>query len=109
MNEDDSAEFVRVPGQPLFTNSTETVMTVPLLKPYTVYNFQIQAVSDVGKSRLSKPSYPAVTQRESESRFSRIIIRSAPPCKTKNVTFFLVSSAVLTLYSPLYLAVTLRE
>jgi hypothetical protein len=35
------------------------------LDPYTVYAFNVQAVNEVGQSRPSKQSYPAITLMES--------------------------------------------
>ena len=42
-------------------------MRVEDLTPYTVYTFQVQAVNEVGESRASKQSYPAITLMESKS------------------------------------------
>ena len=66
VNEDDSAEFKRSPGGPIQTNNSDTKRTVEGLEPYTVYAFHVQAVNEVGVSRPSKQSYPAITLMESK-------------------------------------------
>ena len=66
VNEDDSAEFKRSPSGPIQTNNSATKLTVEGLEPYTVYAFHVQAVNEVGVSRPSKQSYPAITLMESK-------------------------------------------
>ena len=66
VNEDDSAEFKKSPGGPIRTNNSDTRLTVEGLEPYTVYAFHVQAVNEVGVSRPSKQSYPAITLMESK-------------------------------------------
>ena len=51
---------------PLHTNTSKTGIKVENLQPYTVYAFVVQAVNDIGKSRPSKQSYPAITLMESK-------------------------------------------
>lgn len=69
MNEDDSAEFKKSLGGPIRTNNSATKLSVEGLQPYTVYAFRVQAVNEVGQSRPSKQSYPAITLMESEYRY----------------------------------------
>ena len=66
VNEEDSAEFRMSSVGPLHTNSSQTRLKVTGLEPYTVYAFVVQAVSEVGQSRPSKQSYPAITLMESK-------------------------------------------
>ena len=65
VNEDDTAKFKKSPGGPIRTNNSTTKLTVEGLEPYTVYAFHVQAVNEVGHSRPSKQSYPAITLMES--------------------------------------------
>ena len=64
--EDDAAEFKAAGVGPVRTNSSLTRVRIPGLAPYTVYAFVVQAVNEVGQSRPSKQSYPAITLMESE-------------------------------------------
>ena len=66
VNEEDSAEFRMSSVGPLHTNSSLTRISVEGLQPYTVYAFVVQAVNNVGQSRPSKQSYPAITLMESK-------------------------------------------
>ena len=66
VNEEDSAEFRMCSVGPLHTNSSQTKLRVEGLEPYTVYAFVVQAVNDIGQSRPSKQSYPAITLMESK-------------------------------------------
>ena len=67
VSEEDSKEFQRTPRGPIRTNSSSTRMRVEDLMPYTVYTFQVQAANEVGVSRASKQSYPAITLMESKN------------------------------------------
>ena len=66
VTEDDSAEWRKMPGGGIRTNTSATRLVVEELEPYTVYAFQVQAVNSVGLSRPSKQSYPAITLMESK-------------------------------------------
>ena len=66
VNEEDSTEFTKFPSGPIRTINSDTKLTVEGLEPYTVYAFHVQAVNEVGQSRPSKQSYPAITLMESE-------------------------------------------
>merc|ERR1719471_1790638 len=67
VHEDDNAEFKKSLVGPVHTNSSDTKVTIEDLTPYTVYAFVVQAVNDVGQSRPSKQSYPAITLMEKPS------------------------------------------
>ena len=71
MNEDDSVEFKKSPSGPIRTNNSVTKLTVEGLEPYTVYAFHVQAVNEVGQSRPSKQSYPAITLMESKDKYAK--------------------------------------
>ena len=70
MNEDDSAEFKKSLSGPIRTNNSATKLTMEGLEPYTVYAFHVQAVNEVGHSRPSKQSYPAITLMESMEKYA---------------------------------------
>ena len=70
-NEDDSTEFKKSPSGPIRTIHSATKLTVEGLEPYTVYAFNVQAVNEVGQSRPSKQSYPAITLMESKDTYAR--------------------------------------
>ena len=65
VTDDDNVEFKKSPIGPINTNSSDTKLTVKGLHPYTVYAFCVQSVNEVGPSRPSKQSYPAITLMES--------------------------------------------
>ena len=58
-------------GGPIRTNNSVTKLTVEALQPYSVYAFNVQAVNEVGLSRPSKQSYPAITLMESKEKYAK--------------------------------------
>ena len=66
VSDDDSDAFKKSEMGPMLTNNINTKFSMTHLQPYTVYAFQIQAINEVGWSRPSKRSYPAITLMESK-------------------------------------------
>ena len=66
VTDDDADDFNKSEMGRILTNNSNTKFSMTQLQPYTVYAFQIQAINEVGWSRPSKRSYPAITLMESK-------------------------------------------
>ena len=66
VSDDDADDFNKSEMGRILTNNSNTKFSMTQLQPYTVYAFQIQAINEVGWSRPSKKSYPAITLMESK-------------------------------------------